>query len=141
VCRLVKLQRPPPEIRILRPASAAWSTTSTRRPACPPRRAATPPRPRQHDGIVRLRPAHARCFTGAISRAARALGETLPGGGRHHAACRAGHGRACRDAACRLRPCHSRRWSVPSRAGYRASSITCRSHPRPPRARCGPARR
>src|SRR3954451_2445303 len=31
----VKLQRPPPEIRIFSPAAVAWSTTSTRRPRLP----------------------------------------------------------------------------------------------------------
>src|SRR4249919_1869856 len=36
---LVKLQRPPPEIRILRPGSAEWSMRSTRRPRCPARAA------------------------------------------------------------------------------------------------------
>ncbi len=32
VWRLVKLHRPPPEIRIFSPAALAWSSTSTRRP-------------------------------------------------------------------------------------------------------------
>jgi hypothetical protein len=32
---LVKLQRPPPEIRIFAPASGAWSSSSTRRPRRP----------------------------------------------------------------------------------------------------------
>ena len=32
---LVKLHRPPPEIRILRPGSSAWSSSNTRRPRCP----------------------------------------------------------------------------------------------------------
>ena len=33
--RLVKLQRPPPEMRIFSPGVAAWSTTSTERPRLP----------------------------------------------------------------------------------------------------------
>ena len=32
---LVKLQRPPPEMRIFSPAALAWSMTSTRRPRLP----------------------------------------------------------------------------------------------------------
>ena len=32
---LVKLQRPPPDMRIFSPAARAWSTTSTRRPRLP----------------------------------------------------------------------------------------------------------
>ena len=45
--RLVKLQRPPPEIRIFLPGFSARSTTATRRPRCPARpahiRPAAPP--------------------------------------------------------------------------------------------------
>ena len=35
VWRLVKLQRPPPEMRIFSPGAGAWSTTSTERPRLP----------------------------------------------------------------------------------------------------------
>src|SRR5215472_3717621 len=35
VCRFVKLHRPPPEIRILRPICGLCSTTTTRRPRLP----------------------------------------------------------------------------------------------------------
>src|SRR4030095_12847490 len=41
--RLVKLQRPPPEIRIFLPTLSACSSTSTRRPRRPARRAHTTP--------------------------------------------------------------------------------------------------
>ncbi len=34
-CRLVKLQRPPPEMRIFSPGASAWSTTRTLRPRLP----------------------------------------------------------------------------------------------------------
>src|SRR6202050_3462851 len=48
-CRLVKLQRPPPEIRIFLPQRSACSSTATRRPRLPAsmahiRPAAPPPR-------------------------------------------------------------------------------------------------
>jgi hypothetical protein len=42
---LVKLQRPPPEIRIFLPAFSAWSSTSTRAPPCAAAAAAISPAP------------------------------------------------------------------------------------------------
>src|SRR5450755_1787313 len=43
VPRLVKLQRPPPEIRIFSAMRSAWSVRRTRRPCCPARAAQKSP--------------------------------------------------------------------------------------------------
>ena len=136
---LVKLHRPPPEIRIFRPGSSAWSSSSTRRPRCPATAAHIRPAApgADHDDVeLAHRGAAARCSRSLMAAPNPASGTAMTDNAAQAEPCAlpVQPAQALEQAGCRFHRVGGAA-QVERRAPRRAKAAQRRAGPRLPRCR------